>query len=208
MAGLNEALWAKAAGAKLLRTARLRADTTVVAANVAYPTDSGLLARAVRRNAAAGRRIRAAGGATRTRVRDRSRAAGKRAHAIAVRLSCWAAQAAEEKQAAVARATGELADLAERAAAEARRLLASARRALSRADAKAAARNSLDRGCLVATGSQVAHSNSDSPSMSTPETGIKNTGSHKHAGAVIIAPTNLAAYYRRIGSPMSSRRRL
>ena len=56
-------------------------------------------------------------------MRDRSRAAGKRAHAIAVKLSSRAAQAAEEKQAAVARATGELADLAERAAAEARRLL-------------------------------------------------------------------------------------
>ena len=47
MAGLNEALLAKAAGAKLLRTARVRADTTVIGANVAYPTDSGLLARAV-----------------------------------------------------------------------------------------------------------------------------------------------------------------
>ena len=36
VAGLNEALWAKAAAQKLLRTARVRADTTVVAANVAY----------------------------------------------------------------------------------------------------------------------------------------------------------------------------
>ena len=39
--GLNEALLAKAAEAKLLRTNRVRADTTVVPANVAYPTDSG-----------------------------------------------------------------------------------------------------------------------------------------------------------------------
>ena len=37
VAGLNEALWAKAAGQKLLRVSRLRADTTVVPANVAYP---------------------------------------------------------------------------------------------------------------------------------------------------------------------------
>jgi transposase, IS5 family len=29
VAGLNEALWAKAAGGKLLRTTRVRADTTV-----------------------------------------------------------------------------------------------------------------------------------------------------------------------------------
>jgi IS5 family transposase len=139
VAGLNEALWAKAAGAKLLRTRRLRADTTVVPANVAYPTDSGLLARAIRRIAVTGRRIQAAGGATRTRVRDRSRAAGRRAHAIATKLRSRAAQARDDKQAAVGRMTGELAGLAERAAAEARRLLANARRALRHADARAAA---------------------------------------------------------------------
>jgi IS5 family transposase len=137
--GLNEALLAKAAGQKLLRTSRLRADTTVVPANVCYPTDSALLARAVRRIAATGRRIQAAGGAARTRVRDRSRAAGRRAHAIAAKLRSRAAQARDEKQAAVARGTGELAGLAERAAMEARRLLGNARRALRRAEAKAAA---------------------------------------------------------------------
>ena len=49
--GLNEALLAKAAEAKLLRTNRIRVDTTVVPANVAYPTDSGLL----RTRSAAGR---------------------------------------------------------------------------------------------------------------------------------------------------------
>ena len=67
--GLNEALLAKAAEAKLLRTNRVRVDTTVVPSNVAYPTDSGLLAKAVRRIGAAGRRIQAAGGAVRTRLR-------------------------------------------------------------------------------------------------------------------------------------------
>src|SRR3977135_3660790 len=46
--GLNETLLAKAAEAKLLRTNRVRADTTVVPANVCYPTDSGLLAKAIR----------------------------------------------------------------------------------------------------------------------------------------------------------------
>ena len=61
--GLNEALLAKAAEAKLLRTNRIRADTTVVPANVCYPTDSGLLAKAMRRIAATGKRIQAAGGA-------------------------------------------------------------------------------------------------------------------------------------------------
>src|SRR6266496_3611940 len=59
--------------------------------------NEALLARAVRRIAATGRRIQAAGGATRTRVRDRSRAAGKRAHAIAAKLRSRAAQARDGK---------------------------------------------------------------------------------------------------------------
>src|SRR5258707_13859992 len=62
VAGLNEALWARAAGNKLLRTARVRADTTVICANVAYPTDSGLLAKAVGKLVRAARRGQAAGG--------------------------------------------------------------------------------------------------------------------------------------------------
>jgi transposase, IS5 family len=62
VAGLNEALLARAAGRKLLRTARVRADTTVIPANVAYPTDSGLLARAVGKLVRAAGRVRAAGG--------------------------------------------------------------------------------------------------------------------------------------------------
>jgi hypothetical protein len=40
-AGLNEALRAKVAGAKLLRTAVVRADTTAIPADVASPPDSG-----------------------------------------------------------------------------------------------------------------------------------------------------------------------
>jgi transposase, IS5 family len=135
--GCDEALLAKAAEAKLLRASRLRADTTVVAANVAYPADSGLLARAIRRIAATGRRIQAAGGAGRTRVRDRSRSAGKRAHVIGARLGLRGAQSRDQAQATVLRVTGELAGLAERAAAEAWRLLANARRALRRAQARA-----------------------------------------------------------------------
>jgi transposase, IS5 family len=117
--GCNEALLAKAAQAKLLRTTRLRADTTVVPADVAYPTDSGLLAKAVRRIAVTGRRVQAAGGGIRTRLRDRSRSAGKRAHGIAAKLRLRSAQGKEEAQATVRRITGELAWLAQRADADA-----------------------------------------------------------------------------------------
>ena len=136
--GLNEALLAKAAEAKLLRCTRVRVDTTVVPANVAYPTDSGLLAKAVRRIAATGRRIQAAGGAVRTKLRDRSRAAGRRAHDLNAKLRTRNAAARDEAMAVVRRKNAELADLAETAAAEADRLLANAKRALRTARTKAA----------------------------------------------------------------------
>jgi len=135
--GLNEALLAKAVAAKVLRTNRLRADTTVVPANVAYPTDSGLLAKAIKRIAVTGRRIQAAGGAVRTQVRDRSRSAGKRAHGIAAKLRMRSAQGRDEAQAVVKRITGELAALAEAAAHDGQRMLLNARRALRRAQVKA-----------------------------------------------------------------------
>ena len=135
--GLNEALLAKAAEAKLLRTNRIRADTTVVPANVSYPTDSGLLAKAVRRIGATAKRIQAAGGATRTALRDRSRAADRRAHEIAAKLRSRSAVGREQAQATVARVTGELAELAATAAEEAQRLLTNAKRALRRARVQA-----------------------------------------------------------------------
>jgi transposase, IS5 family len=134
--GLNEALLAKAAGAKLLRTTRVRADTTVIPANVAYPTDSSLLAKAIRRIAATGRRIQAAGGARSTRLRDRSRSAGQRAHEIGSKLRLRVAAGKDEAHAAVRRVTGELAELAEIAAHDAQRLLVNANVALRRARAK------------------------------------------------------------------------
>ena len=115
-------------------------DTTVVPSNVAYPTDAGLLAKAVGRIAATGRRIRAAGGATRTRLRDRSRAAGRRAHAIASKLRSRAAAGRDEAMAAIKKANAELADLADTAATEAARLLANAKRALRKAKTTAAQR--------------------------------------------------------------------
>ena len=136
--GLNEALLAKAVEAKVLRTNRVRADTTVVPANVSYPTDSGLLAKAIRRIGAAGARIHDAGGAVRTRLRDRSRAAGKRAHAIAAKLRSRSQMGRDQVKDGVVRITGELADLAQAATGDAQRLLVNARRSLRQAQTKAA----------------------------------------------------------------------
>jgi len=130
VAGLNEALLAKAAAAKLLRTDKVRADTTVVEAAVAYPTDSGLLAKAIGTMARTVARIKAAGGAKRTRSRDRRRSAGQRARSIAAKLKLRGEQHRDQAQAAVRRITGELAGIAEHTMREATAVIRNARRAL------------------------------------------------------------------------------
>jgi IS5 family transposase len=130
VAGLNEALWAKAAQARLLRTARVRADTTVIPANVAYPTDSGLLAKAVGKLVRTARRVQAAGGATGTVMTDRRRAAARRVREIAARLRSRSKLGREESTHAIRRVTGELADLAEKVAAQATAVLRNGRRAV------------------------------------------------------------------------------
>ena len=130
VAGLNEALLVKAAADKLLRTDKVRADTTVVDADVGYPTDSGLLARGVGTISRTVARIKTLGGATRTRMRDRRRSAGRHARAIASKLRLRGAQQRDEAQAVVRRITGELATIAEQTMREATAVLRNARRAL------------------------------------------------------------------------------
>ena len=139
VAGLNDTLLAKAAEHKLLRTDKVRADTTVVEAAVAYPTDSGLLAKAVGSMTRTIRRIQAAGGATRTRVRDRRRSAGQRARSSAAKLRLRGAAAREEGQAAVLRITGELGDIAQSVMADAQAVVRNARRSLRTTGGRAAA---------------------------------------------------------------------
>jgi IS5 family transposase len=75
---LNSALVDKLATDKLLRGRKLRVDTTVVEADIDYPTDADLLEQAVRKIGGLVRRIKARGTASRTGFRDRSRAAGRR----------------------------------------------------------------------------------------------------------------------------------
>jgi transposase, IS5 family len=133
VAGLNEVLWAKASGQKLLRTARVRTDTTVICANVADPADWGLLARAVGKLVRTARRVRAAGGATGTAMADRRRAAARRVREIASKLRTRSKLGREETTRAIARVTGQLADLAEKAAAQAAAVLRNGRRAVPRA---------------------------------------------------------------------------
>jgi IS5 family transposase len=123
---LNDALLAKAVEAKVLKLNRVRVDTTVVEANVAYPTDSGLLAKGVARIAATAKKLNALGLATRTRLVDRTRSARQRARAINANLR----RRNDDKLAAVKRINGELAGLAERVARQADAVVRNARRRL------------------------------------------------------------------------------
>src|SRR5713101_3495205 len=70
---LNAGLLALAVERKVLRSRRLRVDTTIVEADNRSPTDSGLCAHAVSRLTRLAKRIRAAGLARDARLRDRRR---------------------------------------------------------------------------------------------------------------------------------------
>jgi transposase, IS5 family len=74
---LNAALLEKLVDDKLLRARKLRVDTTVVEADIDYPTDADLLEHAVRKLGGLVRRIKGRGAASRTRFCDRGRAAGR-----------------------------------------------------------------------------------------------------------------------------------
>jgi transposase, IS5 family len=136
IAGLNQALLVKAAAAKVVRLDKVRADTTVVGANVTYPTDSGLLVRAITLLTTLVGLIHTAGGATRTTVRDRRRAAGRRARSISAHLKLRN----DEAKTRVLAITGELADLAGATATGAGRVLVNARRTIARRGGQASGR--------------------------------------------------------------------
>ena len=126
---LNEALLQKAMAAKVLKLDKVRADTTVVPANVAYPTDSGLLAKGVAKLTKTVGSLHTLGLARRTRFRDRTRSVRRRAHQIAVWLRRRSGDAKDE----VLVLTGELATIAEASIKEALVVAHNARRALRRA---------------------------------------------------------------------------
>ena len=136
VAGLNEALLAKAAEAKVIKTDKVRADTTVVEADVVYPTDSGLLAKGVAKLARLAAQLKAAGLATRTTARDRTRSVRRRAHAIGAWLRRRSDDAKEEAKVI----TGEMATIATSAVADARHVALNARRGLRRKGMSASGR--------------------------------------------------------------------
>jgi transposase, IS5 family len=125
---LNTALVAKLAQGKLLRARKLRVDTTVVEADIDYPTDADLLEGAVRKLGGLVRRIKGRGAATRTRFRDRGRAAGRRMKQLARTLRRRTGVAMAE----VDRLTGEVAQIARHTLKQVQVVAGNARRALAR----------------------------------------------------------------------------
>lgn len=123
---LNEALLAKATEAKVLRTTRLRADTTVVEANVAYPVDSSLLAKGIARMVSLAGRLKGAGLAPRTKMVDRTKGAHRRAREVVNTLRRKGELARDELR----RLNVEMARMAAAAVKEARAVARNARRAL------------------------------------------------------------------------------
>ena len=126
---LNEKLLEKANAAHVVKLDKVRADTTVVPANVAYPTDSGLLAKGVAKLTKIVRALHALGLARRTRFRDRTRSVRRRAHQIAAWLRRRSGDAKDE----VLALTAELATIAEATIEDAQVVAINARRALRRA---------------------------------------------------------------------------
>jgi transposase, IS5 family len=124
---LNAGLLALAVERKVLRSRRLRVDTTVVEADIRSPTDSGLCAHAVSRLTRLARRIKAAGLAPRSRLRDRRRSVGKRVRAISA-----ARVFAGRGLGTIDRLTAEIAKRAKQTVREARSLARSARRGARR----------------------------------------------------------------------------
>ena len=125
---LNVALVAKAVDAGVVEMGWLRADTTVVPGDIKYPTDSGLLVKGITKAAGLVERIQAAGVAPRTLFDDRTADARQAAHRIGSKLR----RRSDEAKAEVLAITGELADLAETAVEQAKRVLANARRVADR----------------------------------------------------------------------------
>jgi IS5 family transposase len=125
---LNQALVAKLAQDKLLRARKLRVDTTVVEADIDYPTDADLLEQAVRKVGGLVRRIKGRGAASRTRFRDRGRAAGRRMKQLARTLRRRTGVAMAE----VDRLTGEVAAIARQSFRQVQVVAGNARRALRR----------------------------------------------------------------------------
>ena len=121
---LTRALIVKATREKRFRPRAVRIDSTVVEADIKYPTDAGQASHGVRAVAREGRKLVALVGEKKARVCDRSRAMGRRLRAIGRTIRRRSGEAKNE----VLKLSAQTGELLERSVKETRRLAAAARR--------------------------------------------------------------------------------
>jgi IS5 family transposase len=137
---LNAELLSLAVERKVIRSRRLRIDTTILEADIRSPTDSGLCAHAVSRLTRLGKRIQASGLARGGRLRDRRRSVGKRVRAISA-----ARVRGRQALQTIDRLTAEIAQRAKQTVCEARAIATRARREAVGRHAGAALVDQLER---------------------------------------------------------------
>jgi len=125
---LNAQLLALAVERRVLRSRRLRVDSTVVKSDTRYPTDSGLCAHAVSRIGRLAQRVKRSGLAAAAAFRDRRRSVARRVR----RISAALAHGGRTRE-TVDRLTGEIAERARQTVRQARQLAQQARAELERA---------------------------------------------------------------------------
>ena len=121
---MTRALIESAVRERRFRARAVRIDSTVIEADIKYPTDAGLAAHGVKSLAREGRKLAAKLGETKTRVRDRSRSMGRKLRAISRTIR----RRSGEAKAEVLALTEQTGQLLAQSVKEARRLAASARR--------------------------------------------------------------------------------
>ncbi len=121
---LTRVLIVRATREKRFRPRAVRIDSTVIEADVKYPTDAGLASGGVHVLAREGRKLATLIKEKQARVRDRSRAMGHKLRAITRTIRRRSGEAKQE----VLELTGETGELLERSIREARRLAQVARR--------------------------------------------------------------------------------
>jgi IS5 family transposase len=121
---LTRALIVEATRSRRFRARAVRIDSTVIDADVKYPTDAGLAAHGVSALAREGRKLAKLVGEKRVRVRDRSKAMGVKLRAVTRTIRRRTGEAKSE----VLALTEQTGELLARSVAEARKLAAAARR--------------------------------------------------------------------------------
>lgn len=125
---LNTALISKAREQKLIRSRKLRIDTTAVEADIHHPTDAGLLADGIRVITRTVKKVRELGAAVRTEFRNRMRSTKKRILSITKVARRRTGETYDE----VRNITGEIMDNAQKVVNEAAKVLKNARHYLWR----------------------------------------------------------------------------